>query len=305
MKKYILLLIKISVSAIILYLILQKVDTQTLKESLRHGKPIPFIIGVLIGILFNIVKFFKWHILIKADNEQHTYWDGAKSYMIGNALGVVTPMRAGDLGRALYFKAESRPRVIGFTLIDRVSDLIAVILFCVIGAFTLINPLFGVFLLVLGLTSLIIMYHPLKLYNLTSKVTRLGSIGAKMAKAFESLTLINNKIVSISLLLSFTSFFLIIAQFYFVISAFDNISFYSAFLATPLVTLSSLIPITFMGLGVREGFAVYLFSLLGITFAAAFSTAFLCFMINNVSTGLIGIIFLTGIQYKEKSTECR
>jgi uncharacterized protein (TIRG00374 family) len=298
MKKYAILAAKIAVSIVLLYLILKKIDIRTLKDSLGQGRIAPMLAGAAVGVIFNLVKFLKWHCLIQADSSEHSYWDGAKSYMIGNALGVVTPMRAGDLGRALYFEPRSRPRVIGFTMIDRALDLVAVILFCVVGAVILVNPGFGLCLAAIGAASLVMLYNPMWMYRISNKLLHWGRLGKKLVEAAESLTLMNKRLLSISLSLSFLAFFLIIIQFFLVISAFDDISFLSACLATPLVTLSSLVPITFMGLGVREGFAVYLFSMLGISSATAFFTAFLCFFINNVSTGIIGAFFLAGVYYR-------
>lgn len=303
-KKYIILSIKVACSVLLLYLVLDTIELKVLMETFRQGRLLPLSVGVLVGVVFNLVKFLKWQKLIRADSDEHSYWDSAKSYMIGNALGVVTPMRAGDLGRALYFEPASRPHVVGFTIIDRVLDLIAVILFCVYGAIILVHQGFGLFLAVIGIVCLILLYHPLKIYKISSIIFGKIVLGEKLLKVTESLTLLNKRLLSISLTLSLISFFLIIVQFYFVISAFGEVSFLSACLATPMVTLSSLIPITFMGLGVREGFAVYLFSMLGVNPANAFSAAFLCFVINNVSTGFIGIFYMMTLKNNQKGNGC-
>ena len=146
MKKYLHLAVKILISAILIYFIMKKVDLTKLNAPLKQGSIGNLFSGVIIGIIFNLVKFFKWHWLIQTMNINKTYWDSAKSYMIGNALGIITPMRAGDLGRSLYYNPKDRPGIMGFTIIDRLLDLIAVVFFCIAGGFILFNMNFGIIL---------------------------------------------------------------------------------------------------------------------------------------------------------------
>ncbi len=61
----------------------------------------------------------------------------------------------------------------------------------------------------------------------------------------------------------------------------------------PVITLSTILPITIGGLGVREGTAIYFLKRYQIPEAVAFNTFFTHFVIANVLAGLLGaIIFL-------------
>lgn len=274
---------------------MKKIDLTRFAASINQGDFVHLFIGVLLGVVFNLVKFLKWHRLIQGSHFVARYWESAKSYMIGNALGIITPMRAGDLGRALYFKSQDRARIMGYTIIDRLLDLTAVICFSVAGGVVLINGTFGCALAMLCILAFVIVYSPMQIRRLPKKVLSSTFLYEKLGKLVHALDDLDMRLITGLFVLSFLSFFLIILQFYFVISAFENTVFLTVYLATPLVTLSSLIPISFMGLGVREGLSVYLFSMMGISPETAFSTAFLCFVINNVSTSSLGAIYLSTI----------
>ena len=126
-------ILKIVVSGILLYFIFKQIEWTQVVNSVKSGSPIQLIIGVLLGCGFNIVKFIKWHYLIKTEGHDYSFVDGVKSYVIGNCLGMVTPMRAGDLGRALYFNNNERPRIMGLTIIDRFIELVAVLILSIAG----------------------------------------------------------------------------------------------------------------------------------------------------------------------------
>lgn len=288
------------VSGTILFFVIQKIEWNQLLIFFKQGNLVFLFLGVLFGIIFNLVKFLKWYLLIITGNNKHSYWDAAKSYMIGNTLGIITPMRAGDLARSLYFSLENRPRVIGLTIIDRVTDLIAVFFFSIAGGFVLINNGLGTLLVLITIASFSIIFSS-AMYTFLQGALPRNNIGEKLKKILTMFPLLSTKTVVISLIISFISFSFIILQFYSIITAFEKTRLISVYLATPLITLSTLIPVTFMGLGVREGLSVYLFSKLGISKATGFSVAFLGFFINNVTTSLIGLVLLSKVNLSGKN----
>lgn len=300
MKKHLLFIIKIIVSGILLYLIFRKIDCSQLTVSFKQANFFNFFLGIIFGLVFNLVKFMKWRNLIRTGSHKCSYWDGAKSYMIGNALGIITPMRAGDLGRALYFPTQDRPKIIGLTIIDRLMDLAAVLVLCIAGGFLLINTHFGILVSAAFAVSLLILYSPVFLSNIVAKNSSNYFLKEKLRNLFDILKILDLRTISISLFLSLMAFILTVFEFYYIVGAFEKSSLIMVFLATPLITLSALLPITFMGLGVREGLSVYLFSMFGVANATGFSAAFLGFVINNVSISLIGIIYLSKIRLTYK-----
>lgn len=294
MKNSFLLILKILVSVGLLVLILLKVDVSKLTASIQDGDMIYLSFGLIIGCIFNMVKFLKWHHLIKTRNLRFSYRDASKSYMIGNCLGLVTPLRAGDLGRALYFLNEDRPRIMGLTVIDRVIDITAVLMLSLAGSFYLLNKGFSILIFLLLLFCLFVLYSHELLWNLSKRlVSDRPSFWRKLGKVIDMLKDLDDKTVSMTLILSLVAFLLVIIQFYFLISAFEPASVSAVCLVTPLITLSSVIPVSFMGLGVREGIAMLLFAHFGISGTTAISAAFLVFIMNNVLISIIGMFFLS------------
>ncbi len=294
MKHSFLLIIKILVSVGLLVLILLKVDVSKLTASIQDGNMFYLSSGLIIGCIFNMVKFLKWHHLIKTRNRLFSYWDASKSYMIGNCLGLVTPLRAGDLGRALYFLSEDRPRIMGLTVIDRVMDITAVLMLSLVGSFYLLHKGFGILIVMLLLFCLFVLYSHELLWNFSKRlVTGRPSFWTRLGKVIDMLKDLNDKTVSTTLILSLVSFLLVIFQFYCLISAFEPASVSAVCLVTPLITLSSVIPVSFMGLGVREGIAMLLFAHFDISGTTAISAAFLVFIMNNVLISIIGMLFLS------------
>ncbi|HDH53448.1 MAG TPA: flippase-like domain-containing protein [Nitrospirae bacterium] len=303
MKSKLSAILKISVSGILLYFISKQIEWSQVVTSVKNGYPSQLIIGVLLGCGFNIVKFIKWHYLIKTEGHDYSFVDGAKSYMIGNCLGMVTPLRAGDLGRALYFDNNERPRIMGLTIIDRFIELVAVLILSIAGCFVLLNRGVGFMVVVLAAAGLAFLYTAGILHSVLKRIMPVGRVGEKIMKLIDVLRMFRVKTVSVVLLLSVVTFVLCILQFYYLITAFEETTRLSAFLVTPLITLSSILPVSLMGLGVREGISIVLFSKFGVSAAAALSAAFLFFLINNLSISVIGIFFLSKIKIKNKNTD--
>lgn len=300
MKNRLLFLLKIIVSGVLLYLIILKIDWNQLSVSLKQGNLFYLGLGVVFGIIFNMVKFMKWYYLINTKSNTYSYWDGAKSYMVGNALGLVTPMRVGDLGRALYFPPKDRPRIMGLTIVDRLIDLAIVFILAIGGSFILINKGFGILIVLLAISSLLMLYSPSVMCRGFRKIIPNGYIKEKLSKLLDVFEILNFKIMTRALILAFIAFFSIIFEFHYLVSAFEDLTLLAIFLITPLITLSTVIPVSIMGLGVREGLSILLFSMFNISAATALSAAFLFFIINNVSISIIGIIYLSKIEVTAK-----
>jgi uncharacterized membrane protein YbhN (UPF0104 family) len=59
----------------------------------------------------------------------------------------------------------------------------------------------------------------------------------------------------------------------------------------PLVLLTNVAPVTLSGLGLREGTAIALLALFGISSAAAFNATFLSYLLNSVAPAVVGAVY--------------
>lgn len=302
MKNRLLFIIKVLVSVGLLSYIALKIDWSQMTVCFKHGNLFSLSLAAAFGILFNLIKFKKWHCLIRSGNQNHSYWDGAKSYMIGNALGMVTPMRAGDLGRALYYPSSERAKIMGLTIVDRFVDLAIVFILSIAGSFALINKGFGILVATLFVLSLLLLYSPYAVQKTLKSIFFNGFIKNKTNQLSNIFETLNYKVITLSLFLSFLAFTVIIFEFYYLVAAFEDIHLVSIFLVAPLITLSTVIPVSLMGFGVREGISILLLSNFQISSVTALSAAFLFFIINNFSISIVGVIFLSRVEIKIKTS---
>ncbi len=291
-KKRLVLLLKIAVSAVLVWILFRKIDWSQFAIPQRSMNAGLLFCGVLGGIAFNLIKFLKWQALITAGCFRHSYWDAAKSYMIGNSLGLATPLRVGEFGRALYFLQSERPRIMSLTVIDRAMELVVVLMLAVAGVFVLLNRTVAVVIACSASAGLVVMFCTRKLEAAARKMANRGGMWGKTGQYLVLLGSVDARTTSIALALSMAAFVAVILQLYFLVAAFESVNVGSVFLAGPLITLSSIMPVSFMGLGVREGISAVLFSGFGVSAPTAVAAAFLLFLINNVIMGLVGVFFL-------------
>lgn len=292
MKRRLIPALKVAVSVALLGVVCWKVDWSQFSMPERNGRTYFLLYGLMGGIAFNLIKFWKWQNLIQGGSGRNSYWDAAKSYMIGNSLGLATPLRVGELGRALYFANSERPRIVSLTVVDRAIELMAVMLLAVAGTFFLVSRSMAVIVLVLSLAGILAMYGMGHFYSLARRMAPAIERWDKLSRFLRMLSSVDGRKISVNLVLSLLAFIAVILQLYFLIAAFDTVTVASVFLAGPLITISSIMPVSFMGLGVREGISAILFANFGVSGSAAVAAAFLLFVINNLLIGLAGFVFL-------------
>jgi len=89
--------------------------------------------------------------------------------------------------------------------------------------------------------------------------------------------------------------FFTIYQFYLVINRFECFPLLKALISVPLVITANTVPITYSGLGLRESFAMHIFSEYGVSPEIAVTASLMVFVINSVIPGLIGVcLIITG-----------
>lgn len=96
----------------------------------------------LLGILgIFIAKTLRWHTLTKIIGKNPTLKESWKIYAIGIFLGTITPAKIGELGKAAYLQKHGIPGKIGIALsiIDRITDVIAIGLVGILGIGVLIS----------------------------------------------------------------------------------------------------------------------------------------------------------------------
>jgi uncharacterized membrane protein YbhN (UPF0104 family) len=102
------------------------------------------------------------------------------------------------------------------------------------------------------------------------------------------------------LAMAFLWFIIILFQYHALVLAFENVSFLHSFWAVSATLFTKvLLPISFGDLGIREGAALYYYSLFDVSHATAFNAALLIFLINFVLPATIGSYFVFKLRLDE------
>ena len=92
----------------------------------------------------------------------------------------------------------------------------------------------------------------------------------------------------LSVIFTFISFF----QYYVILKDFAKISFFEVMISVPLVHVSHILPVSFSGFGMREIFAIEVFSRFNINPEAAVTTTLMIFFMNSVLPAFVGAYLL-------------
>ena len=108
-------------------------------------------------ILIILLQMTKWYQLLKLADEGVRFSDAASSLLAGMTLGIITPARIGELGRAWFLKDIPQLEVVGLTLVDKFYSTLTYVFWGLSSLIIFINlnysptPISNVLLIVGGL----------------------------------------------------------------------------------------------------------------------------------------------------------
>jgi conserved hypothetical protein len=286
MRKVIFELVKILISVILIYIIFKNMDIRAFLSHLKSINLLLYLIAIVFGFIGYFFSAVRWFIFIKAYKLNVSFFEANKYVFVGLFLGLILPSGAGvDLVRFFYAQRNNldrRAEVLSSIFVDRFVGVIALVCLALLGVYfgvekirEVAKELIWIMLLLIGF--FIFMLTPLFekiILSLFGNVKRFR-IGERIQKLLNSFSLYKeNKIVVIS------SFFIsIIMQFFFGTSAFFiskalgfNLNLVEIILITSAINFITMLPISFSGIGIREGgFIFFLSDKIGLEGAVALS----------------------------------
>ncbi|MFZ8847183.1 MAG: lysylphosphatidylglycerol synthase transmembrane domain-containing protein [Candidatus Hydrothermia bacterium] len=286
MRKVIFELVKILISVILIYIIFKNMDIRAFLNHLKSINLLLYLIAIVFGFIGYFFSAVRWFIFIKAYKLNVSFFEANKYVFVGLFLGLILPSGAGvDLVRFFYAQRNNldrRAEVLSSIFVDRFVGVIALVCLALLGVYfgvekirEVAKELIWIMLLLIGF--FIFMLTPLFekiILSLFGNVKRFR-IGERIQKLLNSFSLYKeNKIVVIS------SFFIsIIMQFFFGTSAFFiskalgfNLNLVEIILITSAINFITMLPISFSGIGIREGgFIFFLSDKIGLEGAVALS----------------------------------
>lgn len=284
--------IKIFVTGLLLFLILDKVGIRVLLDRLVDVEPGFLILAFLLSIVFTLLKAYKWCYLVGLTEAPFPFLQAMQSYLVGMSIGLLTPGRIGEVGRVVYVKEGGRLRSVGMVGIDKLLDLAVVFGLACLGGFAVLNWKMGI-LFVAGFVLIILfLYYPrIPILWIKGIAARLPLL-RKVNPILESIELLERRPLTLCFGMTGAAYSFVLAEFYLLLLGFGSISLKAVMFVFPVVMLTNILPITIGGLGVREGTAAVLFSLFHVPAAVAINAAFLIFFLNTLLPGLLGALLV-------------
>ena len=294
--------ISLALAVIILALLLWRVKWDQLVAEIAKVDWRWLSLAVAVGAAYWCLRVSRWRWMTRLERTEITWRTAWLSMLAGLGIGLVTPMRSGEVVRAAFVPKGARMRLASWVIIERVFDLSAVLCMCVLGVFYLVfgaglklrgEQEFPVVLLLivppllaaaLG-APLLAHYRPRRLWSLMLRM-----LPAK-ARALARIRLAWGPFW-IYFAYSIGSAVLSVLGVFMCLRAFGDIRLLPAMMLTPFVMLNNLLPVTPGGFGVREAFAVAVFGAFSDLAEGAVLAAYVCnALMVLVGPGAVGVIW--------------
>ena len=272
MRKLLENLLKLGISVFLLWLVLHNVDLQKLWSYIRSINILLYIPAVLIAMTAFILSAIRWYVFIRAYGLNISIWEAIKFVMIALSVGIILPAGAGpDVVRFLYGQKKNRhmrAQLLSSIFMDRFIGLTSLIFLALVGIYMGVEgleTLKKVVWIILGGFLLTLMFLlsetfdrlMLKLFG-NIKAFRLGERIEKFVKTF-SMYRENKPALLLCFLISLTMQSLFGLSVYFIaLSMGFHLDPIKAIFITASVNFITMIPISFSGIGIREGAFVFL-----------------------------------------------
>jgi glycosyltransferase 2 family protein len=299
------LILRVCVSVTLLSVIVARADIRALIRALHHVDPQPAALGLAVGALTVVLGAIQWRILLREERINLTLPMVTGLYFLGLAFNQLLPtIIGGDVAKAVYAGRMSG-RIVGAlaaTLMARVIGFLALLLTSlpVAVAVSFLFPRLGwrltIFLLacavvyLCGVTGLLI--GPALLRRVASG--RLEGLGRKLMEFGESLTVYRRRPMAVvsAVLVSVVFYGALNLNFYYYgLAVHLQAPFWFYWIAVPVTSIATMLPVSLNGYGIREASLVILFGLSGGAAATSLSLS-LAMEVQLLLFGLVGAAVL-------------
>lgn len=297
---WLLLTLKIGVSAGLLILLLSRVDIAALFHRFQNLRWGWLAAGVALLQTQGLISTLKWKLLLKADNQPARYFFLWKAYAIGMFLSLFLPTSFGGdayriwiLNRAGIKASKSTASV----FFDRLSGLFALVTIGILGALILLDerhilPILGFY--VAAVVIFLIATADGTLARLPQPTSKYLGFPFRVLRSFNHYRRTPRSLLYVvALSFLFQANVVVIITWYARALHIDStaVSFLEFVAVVPVVSLCEALPISINGIGVRESAFVYFLSRVGGTPEQALALSLLVIAIRYIK-GLVGGILL-------------
>ncbi len=235
----------------------------------------------------------KWRRLLRRADPETSWAMASQSLLGGLTLGLVTPGRLGEVGRAAFLPPGLRLPAAGLFLIDRAADLAAIGAAACFGTLGVAPPAWQWPLAVAGgaCVGLVFALPALLPAALASRYLP-ARLRDRLRPATSALARLRCRDIVANVATCIVLTGLDIVSLYALAQAFEPVRFAVIAFAFPWILLANLIPLTPAGIGVREGTAAAILQAYGVAIPTAVNAVLLLFAINTLAPALAGLAWI-------------
>ncbi len=292
--------VSLALAVAILTILLHKVGWSALAGKIASVRVGPLLGSVAVAGLYWWLRVARWRWMTRLEHTPIGWRQAWMSMLAGLGIGLITPMRSGEVVRAAFVPKGARLRLASWVVVERVFDLSAVLSLCVLGVFYMVFgggvKLLGsavppwVLLIVPPLLAaalgapLLVHYRPRRLWSLLLRML------PRKARSLARIRL-GWRPFWIFFAYSVGSAILSVLAVFLCLRAFGDIGLLPAMMLTPFVMLNNLLPVTPGGFGVREGAAMYCFGLFGFPEEMVVAAYVVNALIVLIGPGAAGVVW--------------
>lgn len=260
------LTLKLIITIVLIFLVFRYIGIKNVYSEISNVNIYYILLSFLFTFLLVLFKAIRWKGIVSIFNASIKTGTSIIYTLISIAFSFVTPSKLGELVKVKYLVDKTGIRYLtSFVTVvtDKIFDVIAMAFLGLLG-FSLLGiskwkvPFIAGFVLYLIALILIFIYFEKVIASMPRFIPK------KYKEGFSKINLTKGIYLK-SLLISLVIWIILSIQAFFILKSLGvNASLFITITAVPLMALSSLVPISIGGIGIRELIAISFFSLLGV-----------------------------------------
>jgi uncharacterized membrane protein YbhN (UPF0104 family) len=302
--------IKITVSILILYFLIQKISFAEILIAAQTAQ-FGYILLALLLLPANLLcQYKRWAYLVRFESQSASRTEILSSILAGITLGLATPGRLGEFGRFLFIREAQWPRMFGFLFLEKIYTMCALYVVGILGLWFYfmdnlsinLKWIYGLLFFPIILLLLFLVFNPSPLRGLFEFVERRWGQKKRLSLFVSINKEISKKTARILFSNSFFQILIYLTQFVLLTRAFSPLKILDGYFAAACTMITkAFLPIAFGDLGVRETAAVFYFKGIGVSSVSAFNASILLFVINLLLPGIVGLFLILKFRMADTS----
>lgn len=295
------------IGILVLFYIIYSLNVEDIKNAFLSINPVYIIIALTLTLPRVLIRNYGWQLIQKEQKIKLSYFRSLKIFLIGFFYCSITPGFIGHLMRAPYMKedtGEPYGKLFVNIIIDSTLRTIASFIMILTGALLVISlfpELFWINIAIFGILLLCVFYVIKKergeklfhlLINFLIPKKFKNSFYRFVNTFYKDFPRLDRLIIPF--LLGFIIWIFYFTQEYLIVMGMglgSEIPYHFFILLFPLANVAGFLPITFAGLGLREGTSIIIFTtLFGVAEEKILVFTLMGFLITDLFTGFIGFL---------------